>query len=93
MNAFMMLNTTAFARIGKASVKTAATACRETCASSFVTALGVFVQDTCFPLGTVRLGSGSSFTSTAGATVVSDGVFMFLRVVIEIWNCWGGVSV
>src|SRR5580693_7203350 len=51
----------------------------------FVTVLGVFFPDTFFPLGTV-IGCGSSFPSTAGTTVASDGVFMFLRVVIEMWN-------
>jgi hypothetical protein len=62
-------------------------------ASFFVTVLGVFFPDTLFPLGTARVGSGSSFPSTAGTTVVSDGVFMFLRVVIELWNYWKGESV
>jgi hypothetical protein len=62
-------------------------------ASFFVTILTVLFPDTFLPLGTVRLGSGSSFPSTAGTTVVSDGVFMFLRVVIEVWNYWKGESV
>jgi hypothetical protein len=52
------------------------------------TALGVSFFDTFFTLGTVRSGSGSSLPST-GSMVVSDGVFMFLRVVIEMWNYWG----
>jgi hypothetical protein len=41
----------------------------------------------------VGLGSGSSFPSTAGTTAVSDGVFIFLPVVIEMWNYGGSVSV
>jgi hypothetical protein len=47
-------------------------------ASFFVTVLGVSLPDTFFPLGTARLGFGSSFPSTTGTTVASDRVFMLL---------------